>query len=69
MGLKGSTEFMFVRGVTGYNQGNTRRVDLELFSLQDEIFAPLPFSALVRPGLSLGLKNCISVALKKLVII
>ena len=57
MGLKGSTEVMFVRGVTGSIEGNTRRVDLELFSLRDETFAPLQFSALVRPGLSLGCKK------------
>ena len=54
MGLRGSTEVMFVRGVTGSIEGNTRRVDLELFSLQDETFAPLQFSALVRLGLSLS---------------
>ena len=32
MGLKGTTEVMFVRDVTGSIEGNTRRVDLK-FSL------------------------------------
>ena len=54
MGLKGSHEVVFVRGVTGTIEGSTRCVDLELFSLEDTNFVPLKFSALVRPGLSLG---------------
>ena len=54
MGLKGSHEVVFVRGVTGTIEGSTRCVDLELFSLEDNKFVPLKFSALVRPGLYLG---------------
>ena len=52
--LSGSNEVVSVRGVTGSFEGSTRCVDLELFSLEDESFVPLKFSALVRPGLSLG---------------
>ena len=68
MGLKGSTKAIFVRGVTETIDGNTRRVDLELFSFQDGIFAPLQFSALVRPGLFWDVRNWIFVLLKKLVL-
>ena len=54
MCLTGSSEVVSVRGVTGSFKGSTRCVDLELFSLEDHSFVPLKFSALVKPGLSLG---------------
>ena len=54
MGLKVSHEVVFVRCVTGTNEGRTRCVDSEFFSLEDNKFVPLKFSALVRPGLYLG---------------
>ena len=43
MGLTGSSEVVFVRGVTGSIEGSTRCVDLELFSLENESFVPLKF--------------------------
>ena len=52
--LVGSTETVCVRGVTGFLEGYTSCDNLELFSLEDESFVPLKFSALVRAGLSLG---------------
>ena len=54
LGLVGSSETVCVRGVTGSLEGDTSCVNLELFSLEDESFIPLKFSALVRAGLSLG---------------
>ena len=42
---------------TGFLQGDTTCVNLELFSLEDEFFINLKFSALVRAGLSLGDKK------------
>ena len=63
LGIVGSSETVFVRGVTGSLEGNTSCVNLELFSLEDESFIPLKFSALVRAGLSLrnekkGFEKC-----------
>ena len=54
LGLVGSSETVYVRGVTGSLEGDTSCVNLELFSLEDESFIPPKFSALVRAGLSLG---------------
>ena len=53
MGLKGSHEVVFVRGVTGTIEGSTQCVVWELFSLEDNKFVPLKFFALVRRGLYL----------------
>ena len=52
LGLVGSSETVCVRGVTGFLEGDTLCVNLERFSLEDESFFPLKFSALVRVGLS-----------------
>ena len=65
MSLLGSNEVVSIRGVTGSFEGNTRCVDLELFSLENEDFVPLKFSALVRPGLSLGTERIDSKSVKK----
>ena len=65
LSLLDSNEVVSIRGVAGAFEGSTRCVDLEFFSLENEDFVPLKFSALVRPGLSLGTEKIDFKSVKK----